>query len=93
MPLVVEEQLVALTAKVGELDRDVAVVRTQLLGQNAELLEMKHDIKDAKHAAQENQERLTGMDAGAKARWQILVAIQLLVATGVALLSLAGRSG
>lgn len=83
-------ELMAHGKQIAALDREVAVIRTEMSGMHKEVVEIKADVRAAANYSVETRDRVAGIENQARGAWRIMIALQVVLAVAVALVGLMG---
>jgi hypothetical protein len=79
------DDLSHIAAKVVELDKDVAIIKTELHGMHREIADIKGDVKASRAIGEETKDRVLAMESEARGAYRLLMVVQILVGIMVAL--------
>lgn len=79
-----DRDLASLTSKVAELDKDVAIIKTEMYGMHVQITDIKEDVKASRCLTQDTKDRVISIESQAKGAYRLLVVAQILLAMLIA---------
>lgn len=61
------------------LDREVAVIKTEMTGIHKEIREIKDDVRAAAKCSSDTRDKVNSIENQARGAWRIMVSLQVLV--------------